>query len=59
MGLGIAMDFRDMRWEPNGCGAVVLVEQAGAPPLRWDIEQIRGPGYWLAVATEVGPPSQK
>jgi hypothetical protein len=48
-----------MRWEPNGCGAVVLVEQAGAPPLRWDIEQIRGPGYWLAVATEVGPPSQK
>ena len=58
MGLGIAMDFRDMRWEPNGCGAVVLVEQAGAPPLRWDIEQIRGPGYWLAVATEVDIPSQ-
>ena len=58
MGLGITMDFRDMRWEPNGRGAIVLVEQAGAPPRHWDVEQVRGPGYWLAVATEVDTPSQ-
>lgn len=58
MGLGITMDFRDMRWEPNGRGAVVVVEQAGAPPRCWDVEQVRGSGYWLAIATEVDTPSQ-